>query len=229
MTTYRNPLDVITEGRALPKGYDRWALKSTQPDLTTRYGYRWPFPGKIATASGPFSESTDSCPEWRGDGICVATTYAGMATGGYPAITLLLVAFRTSDVLAERGGKVRVKRCKVVELLDGAKIARADLAGADLRDANLRGADLSRADLRDADLDMSAWPLWCGGTQTYLDRRRSLQLVYHLFNQNHQDPKILAVLEALRPLANEFREKYRGDAPALRGPEMVLAPNKENK
>ena len=123
---------------------------------------------------------------------------------------------------------------KWLESDDGEEGSRADLRDADLRDANLCRADLCDADLRradlcDADLDMSAWPLWCGGTQTYLDRRRSLQLVYHLFNQNHQDPKILAALEALRPLANEFREKYRGDAPALRGPEMVLAPNKENK
>ena len=108
---------------------------------------------------------------------------------------------------------------KWLESEDGEKGSRANLCGSDLRDANLCRANL----------DMSAWPLWCGGTQTYLDRRRSLQMIYHLFNQHHQDPEIHAALEALRPLANEFRENHRRDAPALRGVEMVLAPNKENK
>ena len=133
---------------------------------------------------------------------------------------------------------------KWLESEDGEEGSRANLCGANLCYANLRNADLSDAilcranlcgsDLRDANLcranlDMSAWPLWCGGTQTYLDRRRSLQMIYHLFNQHHQDPEIHAALEALRPLANEFRENHRRDAPALRGVEMVLAPNKENK
>ena len=123
---------------------------------------------------------------------------------------------------------------KWLESEDGEEGSRADLCGADLRyadlrGANLRGADLRGADLCDANLDMAAWPLWCGGTQAYLDRRRILQMIYHLFNQNHQDPEIHAALEALRPLANEFREKYRCDAPALRGTEMVLAPIKDNK
>ena len=123
--------------------------------------------------------------------------------------------------------------------LRNADLCDANLCGSDLRDADLRDAILCRANLCDANLrdanlcranlDMSAWPLWCGGTQTYLDRRRSLQMIYHLFNQHHQDPEIHAALEALRPLANEFRENHRRDAPALRGVEMVLAPNKENK
>ena len=110
-----------------------------------------------------------------------------------------------------------------------ANLRNADLSSANLCYANLCGSDLRDANLCRANLDMSAWPLWCGGTQTYLDRRRSLQMIYHLFNQHHQDPEIHAALEALRPLANEFRENHRRDAPALRGVEMVLAPNKENK
>ena len=118
--------------------------------------------------------------------------------------------------------------------LRDANLSDANLCGANLRyanlcDANLCGANLRYADLRNADLDLSAWPLWCGGTQAYLDRRRSLQLLYHLFNQHHQDPEIHAALEPLRALANEFREKHREDAPELRGTEMVLAPDKENK
>ena len=110
-----------------------------------------------------------------------------------------------------------------------ANLSDADLSFANLSDADLMGADLRGADLRGANLNCSAWPLWCGGTQAYLDRHLSLQMIYHLFNQHHQDPEIHAALEALRPLANEFRENHQGDAPALRGVEMVLAPNKENK
>ena len=113
--------------------------------------------------------------------------------------------------------------------LSFANLSFANLRRAGLSDANLRGANLSRADLSDANINCSVWPLWCGGTQTYLDRHLSLQMVYHLFNQHHQDPEIHAALEALRPLANEFRENHQRDAPALRGVEMVLAPNKENK
>ena len=118
---------------------------------------------------------------------------------------------------------------KWLESEDGEEGSRADLRFANLSRADLSGANLRDAILCRANLDMSAWPLWCGGTQTYLDRRRSLQMIYHLFNQHHQDPEIHAALEALRPLANEFRENHRRDAPALRGVEMVLAPNKENK
>ena len=90
--------------------------------------------------------------------------------------------------------------------------ARADLSGADLSGADLRGADLSGADL-----DFSAWPIWCGGTGATLDRRLSLQLIYHTFNNNHTDADIAAALEPLRALAQEFIDKQRSDAPELRG------------
>jgi len=100
--------------------------------------------------------------------------------------------------------------------------ARADLSGADLSGADLRGADLSGANLRGADLsgadlDFSAWPIWCGGTGATLDRRLSLQLIYHTFNNNHTDADIAAALEPLRALAQEFIDKQRSDAPELRG------------
>lgn len=81
--------------------------------------------------------------------------------------------------------------------------------------ADLSGADLRRADLSRADLDMSAWPLSCGGTNTKIHRRLSLQLIYHAFNQLHDDPTIIEALEPLRALAEEFRT-MRTDAPKLR-------------
>ena len=81
--------------------------------------------------------------------------------------------------------------------------------------ADLSWADLRRADLSRADLDMSAWPLSCGGTNTKIHRRLSLQLIYHAFNQLHDDPTIIEALEPLRALAEEFRT-MRTDAPKLR-------------
>ena len=99
--------------------------------------------------------------------------------------------------------------------LRGSNLQGADLHGAALRGADLRGAYLCGSNLRGADLDMSCWPLWCGGTNVKIDRRLSLQLIYHAFNQDHQDKEIREALEAVRHLANEFRDKYRDDAPEL--------------
>jgi hypothetical protein len=99
--------------------------------------------------------------------------------------------------------------------LSGANLSGADLRGANLRGANLRGANLSRANLRGANLDFAAWPLWCGGTRVKLDRHLSLQLIYHVFNNDHLDSEIVIALEPLRRLAEEFRT-IRTDAPELR-------------
>ena len=161
MTTYKNLLDTITQSRTLPDGYNSWAIKSTRTDFTTRNGYRWPFPGN-ATEYMALDDHDSSCPRRVGDGLCVATTWAGMASGGYPAITLLLVAYRSLEARSGEPGKLRVPQAFVVDLIDGARLVRehgkgadlldADLRGANLRGANLRGADLRGANLRDADL-----------------------------------------------------------------------------
>ena len=78
------------------------------------------------------------------------------------------------------------------------------------------GANLCGANLEGANLDFSCLPLRCGGTGIKLDRHLSLQLIYHCFNQDHQDPELLAALEPLRALAEEFRIKHHQDAPVLR-------------
>ena len=96
-----------------------------------------------------------------------------------------------------------------------ANLSYADLVGADLVGANLRGADLSDADLSGADLDFASWPLHCGGTRAILGRRCSLQMIYHAFNQQHQDLGIIEALEVLRPLAQEFISAFRPDATPL--------------
>ena len=99
--------------------------------------------------------------------------------------------------------------------LSGANLRDANLRGANLRDANLIWADLSGADLSGANLDFATWPLWCGGTRAKLGTRLSLQLVYHAFNQDHQDTEIRKALEAIRPLAQRFKDEFRSDATPL--------------
>ena len=124
----------------------------------------------------------------------------------------------SGEVLFSRATSLKLAVRAAIEInadLSWADLRRADLSRADLSGADLRGADLRRADLSRADLDMSAWPLSCGGTNTKIHRRLSLQLIYHAFNQLHDDPTIIEALEPLRALAEEFRT-MRTDAPKLR-------------
>ena len=147
-------LSILTDGRELPEGTDQWAMRSVHLDLTSSRGFRWPFPGQWAEAPGPIIEAnTDPCPRLQGDGVCVALTPGGMASGGIPALAVLLCAVANADVLGQDPDKMRVRRALVVELIDLPGLARdADLYGADLRGANLYGADLRGADLCGADL-----------------------------------------------------------------------------
>ena len=152
------------------------AWRAVHPDLRSSRGFRWPFPGNEAVAPLPDgAEFThgNPCPKFVGDGLCLAKTWRGAASGSIPAITCLLVEFAPADVLGEDDDKVRVSRCRVVDVFDapalirdgwcqganlrGADLRGANLLGANLLDANLRGAnllgaDLWGADLRDADL-----------------------------------------------------------------------------
>ena len=160
---YTDLIPVIVERTkaTLPEGFDSWGIKSTRPDLTTLNGYQWPFPGGIAECDPKKidAESASACPRHEGDGLCVATSWRGMASGGLPARTLLLVAYGADEVLGrdDTEGKLRCPRVAVVALADGERLLReagsgADLRGADLSGANLRGADLSGANLRGANL-----------------------------------------------------------------------------
>ena len=153
-----NPLDRITEGRNLPEGCDTWGIKSVHPGLRTRNDFQWPASGWVAV-DGVVQENISPCPRRQGDGLCVASTWAGMASGGIPARTLLLVAYSSADVLGGDDHKVRVSRACVVEVLDGVSVLapgddlrRADLSDADLSDADLHGVDLAYADLTSANL-----------------------------------------------------------------------------
>ena len=153
------PVIVKREKAVLPPTFTDWGVKSVRPDLKTYLDFQWPAPGQVVKCEeGSIDrDNTSNCPNRIGDGLCVGTTWAGMASGGIPAITLLLVAYRKADVLGERPGKLRTSEVAVVAIVDGARLlreegARADLHGANLRGANLRGADLHGADLHGADL-----------------------------------------------------------------------------
>ncbi len=144
----------------------RTAWRACHPDLRSSHGYRWPFPGQEAVAPLPDGREFtrgEPCPQFKGDGLCLAKTCAGAASGAIPAITCLTVEFDDADVLGEDADKVRVSRCRVVEVFDApalirdgwctrANLYRANLAGANLTGANLTGAGLYRANLTGANL-----------------------------------------------------------------------------
>ena len=155
----------------LPADYNGEELvlgwRRVNADFTSRGGFRWPFPGQW-TERLEADRSDDTCSR----GLHVATNWAGASAGGVVS-TVLIVAYRPSDVAHVSAGKVRVDQALVLGVVDapaliragwfggadlrGANLAnanftRADLTDANLRDANLRGADLWAANLRDADL-----------------------------------------------------------------------------
>ena len=131
------PEAAITEAA----GYDlRLGWRAVHPDLRSRDGFRYPFPGQWADAGGPILGHTDACPRAAGDGLCVAKTWRGAASGGIPATTVLLVGYDQADVYGEDADKVRVGAMLVLDVIDVAVLARQGrLAGADLTRAYLIG------------------------------------------------------------------------------------------
>ena len=124
--------DVITKDRELPAGYDGWAIRTVRPDFTSQHDYRYPFPGKVAKAPGPILDHKGECPRAVGDGLCAALTWVGMASGGVPARTLLLVAYRQNDVLGKSADKLRLRAMRVVDAIDGERLLRENGHGANL-------------------------------------------------------------------------------------------------
>ena len=137
------PIIVEREHATLPDWCDSWGIKSVQPDLRTYGGYQWPYPGHTAECDPGrlVPENTDACPRQPGDGLCVATSWRGMASGGIPARTILLVAYASTEVLGrgDLAGKLRLPRGAVVALVDGQRLLIEAGAGADLTSAYLRG------------------------------------------------------------------------------------------
>ena len=156
----------------------QWGFKLVATDLTTgdhqggRYRYRLGEWHHADPGDREFSGSRSACPQFPGDGLCVAHTLAGAASGGYRVgmSTMLIVGWDPGDVLAATADKTRVSRLWVdpdpvdpVRLIEWAAATGADLRGANLRDADLRSADLRSADLRGAylqDADLRDADLW---------------------------------------------------------------------
>ena len=145
----------------LPADYNGEELvlgwRRVNADFTSRGGFRWPFPGQW-TERLEADRSDDPCSR----GLHVATNWAGASAGGVVS-TVLIVAYRPSDVAHVSAGKVRVDQALVLGVVDapaliragwfgGANLTGANLRGADLRGSNLWVAYLTGANLRDADL-----------------------------------------------------------------------------
>ena len=94
--------------------------------------------------------------------------------------------------------------------LQGEDLRGANLQDADLRGARLWGANLQDADLRGANVDYSAWPLWCGSLEAYIDDRIAIQILYHLLRPVQASPyvsrevKERLLTDDLINLANHF-------------------------
>ena len=157
-TKYRDLLPVIVEtsGAQMPEGFDSWGLKSIHPDGATTHGFHWAPPGGSNISNSNLDLGNESaCPSEPGDGLCVATTWRGMASGGIPARTLLLVAYREGDVVGRNvpQGKLRIGGVVAsVALVDGERLIREHGRGADLIGANLRGMNFTGVDLQGANL-----------------------------------------------------------------------------
>ena len=152
-----------------PKEPMLWAWRVVHPDFTSRDDFKWPFPGNWCEAPGPFLAHEDPCPGAPGDGVCLAKTWSGAASGRITARAVLVCGYFQSDVLGGNSEKLRVKRAYVAELWSAEKLIKAfgngaDLSGADLRSAYLGGADLSSANLSGANLSgakhdsTTTWP-----------------------------------------------------------------------
>ena len=153
----------VWAGIKAPEGYEL-AWKVVRPDGRTYNDFRWPFHGAVVCDPERIVRGNRGpCPVRNGDGLCLAKTWDGAASGGVPAFTGLAVAYDRGDVLGESEDKLRVSQCQVLAVLDlqrliretnlyGANLRGANLDGANLRGANLYGADLVGADLVGADL-----------------------------------------------------------------------------
>ena len=118
----------------------RLAWRSVWPDFRSSHGFRWPFPGQVATADPNEREFTkgDPCPQFEGDGLCLALTWEGAASGGIPASAVLICAYDPAHVLGQDAAKLRVSLTHVVEVVDIQHVIRS---GA-LSGVNLSGAYL---------------------------------------------------------------------------------------
>lgn len=176
-TKYRDLLPVVVEtsGAQMPEGFNSWGLKAVHPDLTTTRNFRWAMPGGVNVSNDHLLlGNTSACPNEPGDGLCVATTWRGMASVGFPSRTLLLVAYRAADVVGrdDSRGKLRIGGVVAsVALIDGERFVLEHGQGLNLSWANLRDLNLQNANMHGANL--------CGASLWRANlRRANLQDAY---------------------------------------------------
>ena len=133
------------------------AWKAVHPDLRSSHGYRWPWRGQWAWSVTDQEYSRGGTyPHFIGDGICLAKTWSGAASGRIPAITGLICGYLPKDVLGENPDKLRVTSAFVFEVIDIPSYIRSGyLAGANMVAANLCGANLESANFRNTNLRYS--------------------------------------------------------------------------
>lgn len=75
------------------------AWRVVRPDFTSHGGYRWPFPGQWAhpTPTGREMTTGGPCPQFDGDGLCLAKTWRGAASAGITAVVALLCDYDPAD------------------------------------------------------------------------------------------------------------------------------------
>lgn len=151
MTEFVDMLLELTRGRTFPAGTDTWAIRTKRAG----HAFSWPSEGWVE-APGPILEHESVAPAARGDGLCVAFTWAGMATAPLVPDELLLVAYADADRLSVRDDQTaRVRRAYVLEEIDGLRLLRERSLGANLMGARLELADLRGACFYGADLSRS--------------------------------------------------------------------------
>jgi hypothetical protein len=90
-------------------------FKFVRKDGTTHNGYQWPLPTngkpvKVRADPGDREFTTlDPCPQFPGDGLCVALTAHAASSGGVKAAEAigLWLTYKPSDILAQGDGKCR--------------------------------------------------------------------------------------------------------------------------
>ena len=150
--TYAESSPAVWAGFEAPEGMIL-GWKVVRPDGRSYGDYQWPLISTDVDAHPGGREFIpgDPCPSFPGDGLCIATSWAGARSGGIAAGTGLALAYRESDRLGSDDTKVRVKGCRVLGVLDLQRLLKeghgygADLTRANLSRANLSGADLTGA------------------------------------------------------------------------------------
>jgi uncharacterized protein YjbI with pentapeptide repeats len=103
------------------------------------------------------------------------------------------VCFALTGNYIDFGAIKNIDENKLIEILDKhKKWLNCEEGGerADLSDSDLSGSNLRDSDLREVNLDYSAWPLWCGSLEAYVDDRIAIQLLYHTLSVVQHSPYV---------------------------------------